>query len=757
MGTATAAAAAAEAPGRSAVVTGIAVYCVAGTLLTLLNKVAIGVFPFTCWLIIAQNIVAILLLKLGAACAPDRLGPLPSITLPSLRQWGPVTGLFTVMLFTSLESLKHVSAVTLVVLRNLTTVVVAGGELVFLRTSLSPRAAVSVAGMLLGAVVYGSSDLSFSARGYVWLAVNVMASSAYQVYVKFLAKQEGMTPMGMSFLNNAISLPMLWGCSLALRENPVAWFLASRGGPATWALLLASGVLGYALSTSAFFLNQLISATSIMVANNSSKFAVILLSEALLQRSLGPVSAAGMGLVLWFAYLYAVDSRASTQPGGAKAGLGSLLAACVVALLCTGGSVLYATGGWGVTTPAVSSTDSLVGHVRVAAPLAPFTSNSKFELCTTAKASAAFKDCDKQDCSLPAPSNSTQPFNGLQFLGIPDRTSRNESVIDIIHQVLQAAWGPQPPRVDLFLRTGCHGASEAQYLFASVDVFWPRFLGEVVVVLDYADYNTSSHFIPARPNHNYRLAFEHVPCMPARIFNQVGYLMADMHSSADFIVTIDSDCLFHSPVTPDLLFRNGKVRLPHSKVFQAGLWDKHVEFFLGQGTFKWHTMVTQPVTFHRSTLAAYRAWFEDTKGKCYVDAVAEFVASGLDPSPFCWMCQLGTFLDVTNATRDQYELVDLDAGVGEPYQRLAVHTTWELMGLGNYGDASKAYVRQGVCRALGPRVLPECAAVNTAVLNQITYLYAEWPWPGPQGPKDAQLNAYQAAIQVQLRSLGYDV
>jgi hypothetical protein len=121
------------------------------------------------------------------------------------------------------------------------------------------------------------------------------------------------------------------------------------------------------------------------------------------------------------------------------------------------------------------------------------------------------------------------------------------------------------------------------------------------------------------------------------------------------------------------------------------------------------------------------------------------------------MCQLGTFLDVTNSTRDLYELVDLDAPVGAPYQRLAVHTTWERMDLGTFDEASKAFIQKGVCRVLGPRLLPECASVDTTVLNKVAHMYASWPWPGPEGPKDAQLKAYQTAFQVQLRTLGYDV
>ncbi len=57
-------------------------------------------------------------------------------------------------------------------------------------------------------------------------------------------------------------------------------------------MMVVTGILGYALSTSAFLLNELISATSIMVINNANKLGVILLSELCMERSLGPLSTA---------------------------------------------------------------------------------------------------------------------------------------------------------------------------------------------------------------------------------------------------------------------------------------------------------------------------------------------------------------------------------------------------------------------------------------------------------------------------------
>ena len=120
-----------------------------------------------------------------------------------------------------------------------------------------------------------------------------------------------------------------------------------------------------------------------------------------------------------------------------------------------------------------------------------------------------------------------------------------------------------------------------------------------------------------------------MPCLLGRIFNQVSYLMADHYSSADTIVTVDSDVIFHSPVTPSLLFDDeGKILLAWSTGFQQTLWGKGVEYFTGSGTYVGHSMVSQPVTIHRSTLLAYRQWYAIANdGKCLLDRVVDFSES----------------------------------------------------------------------------------------------------------------------------------
>jgi Triose-phosphate Transporter family len=318
-------------------IAGAVIYSVSGTLLTLVNKAAIRMFPHASLLVLIQNAITVVLLLTGTTWCSATLGDLPRLSPAIVARWTPLSCLFVMMLLSSLLALKHISAVSLVVLRNLTTIVVAVGERAVLGTRFSWPALATLWGMLFGAGIYGSADLAFDVTGYLWLMVNILASSVYQVYVKALAKDDTISPLGMSFISNVVSLPFLTGCSVLLGEvhdrASVLSVAAAIGQPVTLALVLSSGLLGFALSTSAFLLNKLISATSIMVINNANKFAVILLSELFMERSLGPLSSAGTAIVLAFAYLYSKCPK----PVAAPAASGAEGAAGKVGGDCSGG------------------------------------------------------------------------------------------------------------------------------------------------------------------------------------------------------------------------------------------------------------------------------------------------------------------------------------------------------------------------------------------------------------------------------------
>lgn len=112
----------------------------------------------------------------------------------------------------------------------------------------------------------------------------------------------------MSYFNNALSIPVFLALAV-LSEEHTMWGALANFSANHWSIWLVSGFLGFTLSTSAFLLNGLVTATSMMVANNVNKFAVVVLSEVFIKRTLGPLSTTGTAIVLVMGWLY---SQAST-------------------------------------------------------------------------------------------------------------------------------------------------------------------------------------------------------------------------------------------------------------------------------------------------------------------------------------------------------------------------------------------------------------------------------------------------------------
>jgi drug/metabolite transporter (DMT)-like permease len=172
------------------------VYCVSGTLLTLVNKFAIIAFPYSNMLLVMQNSVAVILLIVISHLFPHTFRPTPSVNMTILKLWMPVVLLFVAMLTSSLLSLLYVSVPTVIVMRNLSTLLVAMLEYIILRHKINGLSLAILVGMLSGAIYYAKYDLTFSIKGYTWLCVNIASTSIYQVYIKTIVNLPLMKGIG---------------------------------------------------------------------------------------------------------------------------------------------------------------------------------------------------------------------------------------------------------------------------------------------------------------------------------------------------------------------------------------------------------------------------------------------------------------------------------------------------------------------------------------------------------------------------------
>lgn len=283
------------------------VYCISGSLLSWANKViSIGESRLDLSVIlILQNTVTFALIWMLALAAPA--------TVRSLRveSWGvifkqfvPATGLFCLMLVTSLKAFQSASIAAVVVQRNLISLVTAAAEYVFLKRGMNKLALASLVGILAGAIVFGAGDVEFDQLGYGWLLMNITASSAFQILNKKLVHGVELSSFGFSFFNNLISVAMLLVWALPSGALVEASSVVGTSRMNNVALVL-SCFLGFALSVSAFALSKEVSATTMMVVNNSNKFLLVMGIELLnIGKPIGLQGWAGCVLAISFAMLY---------------------------------------------------------------------------------------------------------------------------------------------------------------------------------------------------------------------------------------------------------------------------------------------------------------------------------------------------------------------------------------------------------------------------------------------------------------------
>jgi len=115
---------------------------------------------------------------------------------------------------------------------------------------------------------------------------------------------------------------------------------------------------------------------------------------------------------------------------------------------------------------------------------------------------------------------------------------------------------PFPHSVDLLCRTGGrHSPHELAILVESIQLYWPKCAGRVVVVLDLSDDDFAHENLPDWIDVYYS-DFDYG--MPGRLGNQLFNMYSDQQGQSEYVAIIDSDVALVTPVTPNLIFNMDK-------------------------------------------------------------------------------------------------------------------------------------------------------------------------------------------------------
>jgi hypothetical protein len=322
--------------------------------------------------------------------------------------------------------------------------------------------------------------------------------------------------------------------------------------------------------------------------------------------------------------------------------------------------------------------------------------------------------CDPPICNL---SSATK----LETFKFEKTTIWNESIYEYMNRLLKYAWGRNPPRIDLYVRTGCKGLGYLSALLQSVELFWPRFLGDILIVLDYNDQPIIDRLfrkLKYLSRHSVKIIYEHNPCFTGRVFNQYSYVHFEQYSTAEYTVTIDSDCALMRPFVPDVLFveHSKKVRYFVSKYAQR-MWFGLQEFITKVKPGKYgHGMIVQPVTVINKSLKPFREWIAKQHNlPCYEDVISLVLnkwENTRNIGVYCWMCQLSPFASIF-ASRFNYETVEISSSLLNAKWSYVAHTKYQ-----NYLDQKTEWemaqvaVIDGLCVWFGNQYFTVCKERN---------------------------------------------
>ncbi|KAK4264750.1 hypothetical protein QN277_025882 [Acacia crassicarpa] len=249
-------------------------YCLSSCSMILVNKFVLSSYDFNAGisLMLYQNFISVIVVSMLSLLGLISTEPL---TWKLIKVWLPVNVIFVGMLITSMFSLKYINVAMVTILKNVTNVITALGEMYVFRKHHDGRVWTALFLMIISAISGGITDLSFHAIGYAWQTVNCFLTASYSLTLrkvmdtaKLVTKSGNLNEFSMVLLNNSLSLPL--GFLMIFVFNEVDYLLTTPllRLPSFWLVITLSGFLGLAISfTSMWFLHQTSATTYSLVGS----------------------------------------------------------------------------------------------------------------------------------------------------------------------------------------------------------------------------------------------------------------------------------------------------------------------------------------------------------------------------------------------------------------------------------------------------------------------------------------------------------
>lgn len=277
-------------------------YMACSSLLLLTNKLAIHHLPATSFILFGQMAfcaAVVFFLGLAGVIVVDGL------------EWKKVKGFaiaviaFVALIYSNAQTLKYVNVETFIVFRASTPCIMCVMDYFFLGRELpNLRSIISIAVLLLGAVLYVLTDKGFHVTGYTWLACWYVTFLFDQLYLKHIANTVKMdSNWGRVYYQNLMSSFPLLAIFLVSPDYNVLTTQVDFNFY-TLKYFALSVILGTAMSYFAWLARSLVSATYFSVVGNVCKLITILLNFMVWDKHANLVGISCLVCCLGAAYFY---------------------------------------------------------------------------------------------------------------------------------------------------------------------------------------------------------------------------------------------------------------------------------------------------------------------------------------------------------------------------------------------------------------------------------------------------------------------
>lgn len=173
-------------------------------------------FPYPCFVVLVQISICIICLL---CMHVSKLIELPPFSPRLARAVFPITLCWWTYVVTGIAALNYLNIPMFATLRKCTSFIVLVLESVVLCKQAERGVWLAISGMLLGGLIAGCTDFSFSMSGYLLVFICCFATALYLVLIIKIGEHFQLDTFGLLYYNNLLSLPLMLSYLLFLSDE----------------------------------------------------------------------------------------------------------------------------------------------------------------------------------------------------------------------------------------------------------------------------------------------------------------------------------------------------------------------------------------------------------------------------------------------------------------------------------------------------------------------------------------------------------